>query len=100
MIEWLLARMAAWWTAGILTGLLGPAVSQTLQDIALAGAAFGVLGAFTAKIVLPASRALRASVQAPARIQALEDKFDERFDRMERKFDPILKHLHRGDDDD
>ena len=91
MIEGLLAKKATWWTAGILTGLLGPVVSSALQDIALIATAFAGIGFLTAKIILPASRALRA----------LEEKFEKRFDqfeaRLERKLDDALRRLHHDD---
>lgn len=98
MIEALLAKKATWWTAGLLTGILGPVVSSALQDIALIATAFAGIGFLTAKIILPASRALRASVQAPAQLRDLEKKFEKRFDqfedRFERKLDDALKRLH------
>ena len=73
-----------------LTGLLGPVVSSALQDVALVATAFAAVGFIVAKIVLPASRALRASVEAPAAVAALE----ERFDAFERKLDTLLARHH------
>lgn len=98
MIEGLLAKKATWWAAGLLTGILGPVVSSALQDIALIATAFAGIGFLTAKIILPASRALRASV---AQLRALEEKFEKRFDqfeaRLERKLDDALRRLHHDD---
>lgn len=99
MIESLLAKKATGPASGLLVGVLGPFVSDGLQEVALVAAAFAGAGYLLRKIIIPAGVSLRNSIRAPAQLAELEKKVEARFDQFEAKLDVLLHRSRDGSDD-